>query len=910
MRVEKAVKNIKIAIIYQITIMLFNFIDRKIFLQVLGVDYLGLNGLFNNIIVMLSLAELGIGTAIIYNLYDPLQRDDKEEVAALMQFYKKAYQAIGVGIAAIGIIVSFVLPIFIKDPVYGNSYIRGIYSIFLTGTILTYFTGYKRSLLYADQKNYILLIGDMSANTIGVIAKIGVLFVTRNYIMYVIIHTLFKLLPNIWAGYKVNQIYPYIKESKVKLSAIKLQKVKNNVKDLFIHKISNFAVNATDNIIISSFIGLQAVGFVSSYSMIIAALIGLITQVTDGVQASLGNLVAAESKEKVNDIFDKLTFASFWIGSFCAVSLTSLIQPFIVLWLGGDYLLNNQIVLILIINFFLWTLTRPTWQMMTVAGLFKEDKINALVEIIVNLVISLLLVQKLGLIGVFMGTMISYITAWILKSHLLYRKFFKKSYANYYGKIIIYILVTVFEVVIIYTIGTKINIANGYLRFALQMVICAVLPNIINYMLFAKTKSFQYFAKLIKGVMMDLLKSLKTDKMLQLIQKSLFIIVAVLIFALPVDTMQIPIGTTIGKLAAVSIFMVTGLYVAYITAVPGIIDIKAKKALEKYILFATFLTVFAGLSGGMSAVKPTVMMFLILNTGIAFAYIDYSKIGKWIYILDIGMVTYLITLIIYYLKLEEKPRSYAFIFTNPNYLGILSILMIGICILAYSLTRSRRYLVYPVAFIWLAKLSRSRTAILALGAAVLIYLLWKLIIKHKGIYYTFFGLMIGGIITVTMFYPLTNTLSSFDTINQEIIEKTGKGLFSGREKLWIDSIELIKEKPFKGYGMGATLEDLNGGALSTHNVYLQLLLQGGIPLLLLFAALILWIWRKLYSIKNTKIAQVGAGCLVSALVLGTFELYLLGQSISHGIIQWFIIGLALSPALYNSNDTKDIKEMD
>ena len=905
MRVEKTIKNIKIAMLYQITILLIAFIDRKLFLSVLGVNYLGLHGLFGNIITMLSLAELGVGTAIIYNLYKPLEEQDKEEVAALMQLYKKVYYVIGLVIGVIGVMLMFFLPILIKEPMQNMTYVRGVYLVFLAGTVLTYLTGYKRAILYADQKNYILLLGDMMGNTVGVLAKVITLLTLKNYMAYVVVHSTFKVLPNIWAGYQVNRRYPYINKLKTVLPLEKLQKVKENIKDLFIHKISHFVVTSTDSLIISSFIGISAVGYMANYNMIIGALMGFVAQGVEALQASMGNLVVSRSEEKVEEVYDRLTFVSFWIGSLCAVALVSLVQPFVELWLGADYFLQNGIVMVMIINFFLWILTRPLWQMMSVAGLFKEDKINAIVEMIVNLIFSLMLVQRLGLIGVLIGTTISYLVAWMMKSHLLYRKFFKKPSTHYYGKIIIYSLITVLEVILVYTITAKISIPNPYISFGTQIIICAILPNVINYILFSKTKDLRYFEKLIKGVMMNLLKKIKTDKMIQLAQKTVFVLVAILIFALPIDTMRIPMGTTIGKLAAVAIFMVTGLYIAYIMVIPGVIEARAKKALGTYFIGAILLALYSLLSKGMVALKPTMMMVLILNTGIAFAYIDYSRIGKWIYLLDIGILSYLVMIISDYIQLGEKPATYEFLFTNPNYLGLLSVLMIFICLINYSLTDKKRYLTYPVPLIWLAQLSNSRTAILALVAAGIVYLFWKVVTRNKIAYYGFFTLMLSGIVGITMFYPIANTLPVFEKINNSILEKTGKDLFSGRQKQWVESVELIQERPIKGYGMEATLEDLTEGDLNTHNVYLQLLLQGGILLLGLFIVLITWMWVKLYSIANSAMARSSASTLVGILVIGTFELTLLGQSISFGIIQWFIIGAGLSLAIYKSNKTKE-----
>ncbi len=911
MRVEKTLKNIKIAILYQLTILMFTFIDKKVFLNTLGVDHAGLHGLFTNMITMLSLAELGVGIAIIYNLYKPLEDNNKEEISALMKFYKATYYKIGVAIGFIGIVLVIFMPLFIKEPVYEMGYIRSIYAIFLLGTVFTYFTGYKRSILYADQKNYLLLIGDMGANTIGVFVKLWILLSMKSYPAYVMAHMIFKIVPNIWASHRVNKLYPYIREYETKLEDRKLQQIKSNVKDLFIHKMSNFVMMATDNMIISSFIGLNAVGLVASYQMIIGALTGFIAQAIEGIQASMGSLVASEPAEKVEDIYDKLTFMCFWIGSFCAVALICLTQPFIKLWLGAEFLLPGNVVIVIVLNFFLWIITRPLWQMMTVTGLFKEEKLNSLVEIIVKLTISIILIQKIGIIGVFIGTTVTYIIAWVMKSYFLYNRYFKKSASKAYIKLIIYTLITITQVAITYTIASQITITKDYLRFAAQMLLCAILPNIINYILFARTKHFKYFAKLIKGVTMNVLENLKSDKTLQLAQRLMFTITAILLFTLPIDTMRVPHGATIGKLSAVIIFLLTTSYIVYITAVPGIVTARAKKGLERYISFAIIVTMLSAASGGMAALKPTVMMFLILNTGISFAYFDYRQIGKRIYILDLGILIYMVSMINGYLKLEEKAIPYyVFLFANPNYLGLLSALIIFICLLAYAVTQGKRYLIYPLPFIWIIKLSRSRTAILAIVALGAVYLLWKLIIKHKAIYYGFLALTIGAVISITLLYPMANSLSSFDEVNAKVIEKMGKNIFSGRERIWAESIELVKEKPITGYGMQASLEDFTEEDLNTHNVYLQLLLQGGVPLLLLFMALIIYIWHSLYKVANTKLAQLAGAALVGILTIGTFELTLLGQSISLGIIQWFILGLGISPALHTNNDTRDIKEME
>ena len=909
MRVEKTIKNIKVAMIYQITILLFTFIDKKIFLTTLGIEHAGLHGLFTNMISMLSLAELGVGIAIIYNLYKPLEEEKQEEISALMRFYKATYYKIGIAIGIIGSILALFLPLLINEPVYDMGYIRGIYFIFLIGTVFTYFTGYKRSLLYADQKNYLLLIGDMTANTMGVFLKLWILLVAKNYPAYVLVHVLFKVAPNIWASYQVDRLYPYIKQFNTKLSREKLEQIKANVKDLFIHKMSNFVMMATDNLIISSFIGLNAVGLVASYNMIAAALMGFIGQAIEGIQASMGNLVASESKERVKDVFDKITFASFWIASFCAVSLVCLVQPFIQLWLGKDFLLPNHLVALIILNLFLWIITRPLWQMMTVTGLFKEEKINSVVEIVVKLGVSILLVQRIGMAGVFIGTTITYFVAWIMKSYFLYRKFFKRSFLEAYVKLGVYLLVAGGQVVFAYGISRAIPVANDYLRFMVQMMVCLIVPNLINYALFFRTKNFTYFKSLIGDILMKIRDQLGEEKNQLKIQKILFVTVAVLIFLLPLERTLEPKWHIVGKLAAVGIFGLTNLYIVNLLLVANTISEKAKRIIWIYAAAAIGLTAISLFRGGIPGAKAAIMMVLMLNVGLAMAYVDYGKMGKWIYVLEFGVLAYIVTMVSHYTMLEKKPKAYLFIFNNPNYLGLICVLLIFICLVAYGLTKGKRYFIYLSILAWISNLTQSRTAILALLVTGVVYLVWKIIIKHKWLYYTFFAGVMGGIITVTMFYPVANTLPSFNEINERIVEKTGKDIFTGRQEQWTQSVDLIKEKPMSGYGMEATLENLTESELSTHNIYLQLLLQGGLLLLSLCIGLVTWLWKRLHNVADSKITQVGASVLVGILVIGIFELTLLGQSISFGILQWFTIGLGSSLALRVNNDTQYLEEL-
>lgn len=498
MRKKATVLNAITGIVYQFIMLILNFSCRKIFITSLGIDYLGLNGLFSNILAMLSLAELGVGTAIVYNLYKPVAENNEYEICGLMNLYKLVYRMIAALVGVIGIAVMFFLPYIIHESSQDMSYIRIIYLLFLTNTVLSYFMGYKRSLLYVAQKNYILICADMIINVVGTVVKIILLVVTKNYILYLLALIAFTFIPNLIGSIIADKTYPCIKSNHIKLAHEKFKKIVNDMKNIFIHKVSCFVVNSTDNMIISTFIGIRAVGLLSNYSLIINTVIGFINQGINATQASLGNLIVSESREKVEAIYKKLSYLYFVISSFCAVSFWVLLHPFISLWIGTENLLLDSTVELTIINMYLTILSKPIWQLMSISGLFKEDKFNALIEMSLNLILSIILVKIIGLPGVVLGTTISYLVAWVLKTQLLYKQYFNSSPFRYYLSILGYMLLTIFEVFLTRQIGSYLQFKNSILDFLVNALLCVSIPNSLNIILFCRTESFKYYVNALK----------------------------------------------------------------------------------------------------------------------------------------------------------------------------------------------------------------------------------------------------------------------------------------------------------------------------------------------------------------------------------------------------------------------------
>lgn len=505
MRVKNSIKNISISIGTQIVIILLGFISRKVFLDNLGTEYLGINGLLTNILSMLSLVEGGIGLSIVYNLYKPLADNDIEKVTALVQLYKKLY-----GILAIVIfILSAVLYVFLETFIKGGTtvpFVSVVYFIFVFKNMISYLNAHKWSLINADQKGYIIAKYNLVFDVITTISKIIVLQLTKNYILYLCIELYIFLIQNIYNGKVVNNRYPYIK-TKVKYEVDKETKdnLITNVKALFLHNIGTYCVFGTDNLLISSFVGLKTVGIYSNYTMITNQLASLLTPVLNGMGASVGNLIATESKEKNYEIFKVIYLINFWIYSFSVIFLYNLLEPFINWWLGDGLLLNKLAFIFILINFYLTGLRSCINIFKSKAGIFVNDKYVPLIESVINLVSSIILVRYLGLAGIFMGTTISTISIplWT-QSKLVYNKVFNKSAIEYFKKYILYILLTLIVGIITTSLCDTLIMGNDLTSLILKGIICVLIVNIFYLLVFYRTEEFKYIKNIIKPIVIKL----------------------------------------------------------------------------------------------------------------------------------------------------------------------------------------------------------------------------------------------------------------------------------------------------------------------------------------------------------------------------------------------------------------------
>ena len=510
MRTLNSLKNFSTGIATTLITTLLNFISRTIFISILGSSYLGINGLLTNLLSMLSLAELGIGSAINFSLYKPIAEKDNKKIAILMNLYKKAYRIIGLLVFISGLIMMLFLDVLVKNP--GNvENLRLIFLIYVINTSSSYFITYKVTLINADQKEYKLAFTNIVFNIITQILQIISLVVSKNYIIYLLMNMIVLFIQRVYINQKVTKLYPLLNEKvKDKLPKNELSVIVKNVKAMIVHKIGDYCINGTDNIIMSSFISVAIVGVYSNYAMIISMINTFIMMFFNSVTASMGNLIATETNDKKLDVFKKLNFIGFWIYGFASICLYNLLNPFIELWIGKEFLISQSILAVVILNYYLTGMRIPVNVVKTSAGLYNEDKFVPIMQSIVNLVVSIMLVQKLGLVGVFIGTLISslILPCWH-RPYIIYKFVFKKSPKEYYKTYILYLTIIISSNLIVSKLINMLFNNINIVSFIYMILICLVLPNIIFIIIFYKSREFKYIESIIKNILGGILCKMK-----------------------------------------------------------------------------------------------------------------------------------------------------------------------------------------------------------------------------------------------------------------------------------------------------------------------------------------------------------------------------------------------------------------
>ena len=491
-RKKNVLRNVIWGVFEKIVVLLLPFVIRTILIKVLGAQYLGLGSLFSSILTVLSLSELGFGTAIVFSMYKPIAEDDKQTICALLNTFRKVYRIVGTIVLVVGILILPFIGYFIKGDTPADINIYILYSIYLLNTVISYFMfAYKAALFNAHQRNDIVSKLTLGVNLLGSVLQVISLLFFENYYMYIIVTPINTVLTNIANAYLAKRLYPELKCEGM-ISKEMAAGIKKRVIGLLSFKVYGVIFTAVDTIVVSSFLGLVTLAKYNSYHYIQTSITTFIIIFTNSLTASIGNkMVKTSIMDNYRDL-KNLTFINAWVVIWCAICLVCLYQPFIVLWLGDDFLLPSSTMLLLVFQFLFSRISSITFTYREAAGLWWEDRFRPLVAAIVNLCINLTLIRIIGINGVIIATVFCTLVInipWGTK--ILFDKYFNKSPKEYFATLLNYTIYGIIVGSITYNLTNTVT-RDGLLSFVIRILICVSVPNVLLAILYCKRPEFIY----------------------------------------------------------------------------------------------------------------------------------------------------------------------------------------------------------------------------------------------------------------------------------------------------------------------------------------------------------------------------------------------------------------------------------
>ena len=506
-RTKNATRNIFFGVLLKLYHILVPFLMRTAMLYLLGVEYLGLDSLFTSILSVLNLAELGVGSAMVYSMYRPIVRDDGETICALMNLYKRYYRIIGTVVLASGLILCPFVPNLIagSTPVGINVYI--LYLLNLGATVLSYWLfAYKNCLLQAHQRSDVISKVMLIVQTGRYLLQFVLLFLTHNYYLYLIVTLLSQAIINVVTSLIADKMYPQYRAAGV-LDRAARKEINHRITDLFTAKIGAVIVDSVDTIVISAFLGLTVLAVYQNYFYILTAVTGLINVIMTSCLAGIGNSIATESKEKNYRDLRTFTFIIVWIAGVCTALLLTMFQPFIKLWVGEKYMFEFSAVICFCVYFFIKQINTLLNLYKDAAGMWHEDRFRPLVTAAANLTMNLIMVQFWGIYGILLSTVLSMLLVgmpWILRN-LFTVLFDRTELRNYLKMLILYILLTGVTCVASAAVGHFLP-GDGIVLLVLRMLTTLVVSNLIFFAALHRTADFKKGFGILKSVVNGKLK--------------------------------------------------------------------------------------------------------------------------------------------------------------------------------------------------------------------------------------------------------------------------------------------------------------------------------------------------------------------------------------------------------------------
>ena len=499
-RVKSAEKNIIFGYVGQLATALMSFVLRTVFIYNLSDKLLGINSTYSNVLSILSMAELGIGTALNFSLYRPVALGDTPKIKSYMQMYRRAYTVIAGVVAVVGLALVPFLPRLVKNPGVSNDELVLYYLIFLFNTVCTYFISYKYSLCNAEQRNYIQTNINTVTKIITVLLQIGMILLTRNFLLYLLTDAAVQLVQKFFVSWYLNRRYPLLTQKDVEpLSKEESAEIWKQTRALVLHKVGDVARLQTDSLIISSMIEVAVAGRVDNYVLVINSVINFVNIIFNSVISGFGNLIATESRQKQYSIFKVYRFAASWIYGFAVTGFFVLLTPLVRLWLGDAWVLPAGVVGLILTDLYFKGDRIVLSNFKTAAGVFEQDKYLAMIQGIVNLIVSIWMVKKIGLAGVYVGTVVSGLIANVTKPFIIYRVCFKRSCGSYFLETA-RLTGAVAAVCCVCSMLARVVIAKlSFGSFILMALLITVIFNGTFVLLFARSEEFGYMWSLARN---------------------------------------------------------------------------------------------------------------------------------------------------------------------------------------------------------------------------------------------------------------------------------------------------------------------------------------------------------------------------------------------------------------------------
>ena len=491
MRVANVLRNSIYAMTLYVVLAVLGILIRQAFTRHLPIELLGLEGLFTNVIALLSIAELGISTVVSYGLYREIATKNEDEVNMLMSIYRYIYLIIGTLVALIGVILFFFLPWIVRDNSIDWYYVQFVYVVQICTVLSTYFLAYRRTLFTADQKDYICVRIDLVCSFAANLIKFAAIIVWESYTMYALSALGFNILANLIISHRLGREYPFLHTVRVTIQDLRQRKFFVDIKNFLIHKLSYLVYFGTDSIIISSFLGLRTAGLVANYVLLCDGMYKLLYKMLQGIIPSVANLVYTDDREKTYRVYRMLDFGYFLMGGYIACIYFIVLQPFVALFFGAEFLLNDAYVMALAINVFLGMQFENAYNFRSTHGVFENDRGYMVLSAVTNLILSMILVQHLGVVGVMIGTIAGLGFIVYGRVQFVFRVIFQRSMKAYLWKHAWWSIVVLLEILLIDQILSAPFFSSTYTGLLIKCLCAAGLMLGMQILVFHRREEFQ-----------------------------------------------------------------------------------------------------------------------------------------------------------------------------------------------------------------------------------------------------------------------------------------------------------------------------------------------------------------------------------------------------------------------------------